>query len=72
MAQAIADAFSKETSLKIVNRGTSATGVYAEPRIDLVDAEKQNLMGNGEWGSTSYYENTDAALCWAATTSNML
>lgn len=72
MAQAIAESFGKESPLKIVNRGTSQTGVYAEPRIDLMDAEKQNTRDNGEWGTSSYYENTDAALCWAATTSNML
>lgn len=72
MAQALAEAFSKESPLKIVNRGTSGKGVYAETRIDLVDAEKQNLEENGEWGSASYYENTDAGLCWAAATSNML
>ena len=72
LANAVADAFLRESVLKIVNRGEAGDGVYVAEGIDLMDCEKQNRRANGDWGTDEYYDNTDAVLCWAASTTNML
>lgn len=72
LAERIAEHIAKGKKLRIATESTGRSWECVEPRINLIDAEKQNLK-DVEWEPGEVPDfNSDSVLCWAAAASNAL